>query len=160
MPTDCVKQDGNSPLHCASLRGHADVAELLLDQGANTATVDDVSGNNGIHTAYSVVFSFDCVHYHEFLICVFQNGWSPLHKAAHGGRVETALLLLNRGANMEAMDKVSQFVSMFSFSDVTIDRTRPFRTATRLSITRLCLSGWILFGFCLIKAPTKRPPDE
>ena len=31
-----------TPLHCAAIRGHAPVVELLLDKGASVAAVDKV----------------------------------------------------------------------------------------------------------------------
>jgi ankyrin repeat protein len=34
---------------------------------------------------------------------IVQNGWTPLHFAALGGKHEVAALLLDRGADREAM---------------------------------------------------------
>lgn len=66
-------RDGSTPLHCASWKGHADVAELLLEAGAH---VNDHNENT---------------HW----------GTTPLHAAAHGNRRAVAQLLLARGADLK-----------------------------------------------------------
>ena len=35
-----------------------------------------------------------------------QDGWTPLHEAASNGHVKIAQLLMEKGANIEATDKV------------------------------------------------------
>ena len=41
------------------------------------------------------------------MVCFLQGGFTPLLRAAREGHVEVASLLLDRGANPEARDKVS-----------------------------------------------------
>jgi len=67
-------KDGSTPLHCAAWRGHAAVAELLLNAGA------DVNARNQNE------------HY----------GDTPLHAAAHGNQRAVAELLIGRGADVHA----------------------------------------------------------
>ena len=40
-------------------------------------------------------------------LCNLQDGNTPLHRAALNGHKEVAALLLDKGANLEALDKVS-----------------------------------------------------
>ena len=61
-------------LHLAAKQGNADIAELLLDNGADTS------------------------------IQTKKGGKSPLHLAAQSGHVEIVSLLIDRGANIELID--------------------------------------------------------
>lgn len=70
-----TEADGTTPLHCAAWKGHVDVAELLLDAGA------DVNALN--HDA----------HY----------GGTPLHAAAHGNQKSVVELLIRRGAVLDVV---------------------------------------------------------
>src|SRR5215510_2943584 len=67
-------KDGSTPLHCAAWNGHADVATILLDAGAD---INDHNQNG---------------HW----------GTIPLHAAAHGDRKQVAELLIARGADLRA----------------------------------------------------------
>ena len=71
---DARDTDGSTPLHCAAWKGHAAIAELLLNCGA----------------AVSVKNAND--HW----------GDTPLHAAAHGNQRAVAELLLARGADPTA----------------------------------------------------------
>ena len=66
--------DGSTPLHCASWKGHVEVAEALLDAGAD---INDHNENS---------------HW----------GTTPLHAAAHGNQKKIVELLLARGADLKA----------------------------------------------------------
>ena len=63
---------GATPLHRAATFGHKEIAELLIDKGA------DVNAMGGL------------------------LGWTPLHWAASEGRKEVANLLINKGADVNA----------------------------------------------------------
>jgi len=67
-------KDGSTPLHCAAWNGHADVAAILLDAGAD---INDHNQNG---------------HW----------GTTPLHAAAHGDQKQVAALLIARGADLRA----------------------------------------------------------
>ncbi len=68
--------DGSTPLHCAAWKGHAEIATLLLDSGA------DVNAKNK------------------------NDHWgdTPLHAAAHGNQRAVAEVLLARGADIHAIN--------------------------------------------------------
>ena len=42
------------------------------------------------------------------------DGWTPLIKAAAGGRIELARLLLERGADIDVVDKLERSASMYA----------------------------------------------
>ena len=69
--------DGSTPLHCASWKGHPEVAALLLDHGA------DVNAKNQ------------------------NDHWgdTPLHAAAHGNQKAVAEILIARGADIHALNQ-------------------------------------------------------
>jgi ankyrin repeat protein len=66
-----AEADGTTPLHCAAWKGHAEVAAMLLDAGAEINTLSQDT------------------HY----------GGTPLHAAAHGNQKAVVALLLERGAD-------------------------------------------------------------
>ena len=66
-----LDSDGSTPLHCAAWKGHAEVAALLLERGANVG----VENEND--------------HW----------GGTPLHAAAHANNHAIAKLLLEHGAD-------------------------------------------------------------
>jgi ankyrin repeat protein len=68
------EEDGSTPLHHAAWKGHAEVAVLLLDAGADV----NARNENG--------------HY----------GGTPLHAAAHGNQRAVAEVLIARGADLTA----------------------------------------------------------
>lgn len=68
--------DQSTPLHCATWKGHEDVAALLIKAGA------DVNAENQNE------------HW----------GTTPLHAAAHANQASIAKLLLSHGANPKALD--------------------------------------------------------
>lgn len=64
------------------------------------------------------------------LVCVFacvfctafsnsQSGFTPLHIAAHYGNINVATLLLNRGAAVDFMARVSLFCPLLSGRGIT-----------------------------------------
>jgi ankyrin repeat protein len=71
---DALDRDGSTPLHCAAWKGHAAVAKVLLDAGANA----NAKSRNE--------------HY----------GDTPLHAAAHGNQAAVVKLLIENGAKLNA----------------------------------------------------------
>jgi hypothetical protein len=41
-----------------------------------------------------------------------QDGWTPLHRAAWNGHEDVVVLLLDRGANVDAANRVSDFTTV------------------------------------------------
>lgn len=99
---------GATPLSCASIRGHYDIAELLVDEGADVnfrAETDDL-GETPLHQA-AVKGYTDIV---ELLLdngaeidAPGIGGTTPLHMATVPGHLEVMEILLNRGAQVDAV---------------------------------------------------------
>jgi ankyrin repeat protein len=105
---------GVSALHaCLSLREHADVAELLLDQGA------DISATNGRgDTALHLAAAGGFVRVTVILLARGAavdpmstiDGETPLHRAAAAGHTEVVRLLVAAGANVGAKNAFGKSV--------------------------------------------------
>lgn len=66
-----------------------------------------------------------------FLYCPHQSGFTPLHIAAHYGNINVATLLLNRGAAVDFMARVSVGVPLLFGGGTTALRARCSRANTR-----------------------------
>lgn len=92
-------------LHLAALRGHAQVAKLLLVAGA---AVDAHSGGaTPLHEAAGAGHRevVDLLLYREADVFVTDaEGRTPLHRAAMAGYDDVAVLLMDKGARLEAVD--------------------------------------------------------
>lgn len=101
------EQQGSRALHLAAQFGHADIAALLIKEGANT-DAGDSHHNTPLHRAAKEG------HLYVVRLLLEQGaiidkresryGWTALHEAAHHGRLEVVELLLSRGADVRAVD--------------------------------------------------------
>ena len=97
------ERSGKTPLHKAVKSRRQDVAEVLLEAGAE---VDATYGNG--RTALHDAAGKNLVGIAEALIGTgadlnaSENGWSPLHEAAWHGSEDVARLLVHRGATILA----------------------------------------------------------
>eukprot|EP00899_Mesostigma_viride_P017958 jgi/Mesvir1/26163/Mv06862-RA.1 len=78
---------GESPLHLAAAKGHADIVRLLLDAGARTSVVTDDPPN--------AQMSFE-----KHRVLPLGRGNTPLHYAVAGGSSACVLMLLGAGADV------------------------------------------------------------
>lgn len=102
-------QTGFTPLHIAAHYENLNVAQLLLNRGANVNFTPKVDNNR-------CCCSLRLLH-HRWLLCVHlckcvwfsvQNGITPLHIASRRGNVIMVRLLLDRGAQIDAKTKVQE----------------------------------------------------
>ena len=119
---------GNTPLHYASKNGNQKIVKFLiaknadvnakdkagetpLDMAANRKIAEIISRHNGKYgTFISAVASGDINAIKIFLSEgknvneKVQHGWTPMHEAAVFGHTEVAILLIKKGANVNAWD--------------------------------------------------------
>lgn len=115
---DLLTSGKRTPLHYAASKGHAGIVASLLKAGADAAAVDG-TGATPLHRAAGGAGSLDVVR----LLLDYEDeskkkkvkidardrwGRTPLHAAAAAGRSGAALLLVSRGASVEAEDSERQ----------------------------------------------------
>ncbi|WP_264706439.1 ankyrin repeat domain-containing protein [Wolbachia endosymbiont (group B) of Colias croceus] len=99
-------------LHFAASRDKLSVVEFLFNNNANI-NAKDVYGNTPLHVAAQYSSSLEIV---KFLLDkdisginnITNNGWTPLHVAIQGNKLNTVELLLGRGADIEVRDIYNQ----------------------------------------------------
>ncbi|WP_341814526.1 ankyrin repeat domain-containing protein [Wolbachia endosymbiont (group A) of Dendrolimus pini] len=103
---------GWTPLHFAASRNKLSVVEFLFNNNANI-NAKDVYGNTPLHVAAQYSSNLEIV---KFLLDkdisginnITNNGWTPLHVAIQGNKLNTVELLLGRGADIEVRDIYNQ----------------------------------------------------
>jgi ankyrin repeat protein len=112
------EQDGNTPLTSAALFGYTEIVNLLLDKGAKIEDATNVSNTIPINFSYPP-WKINSAYFILFDIMLFsppifimneQIGSTPLISSMIYGHAETAELLLDRGANIENTDWVSNMM--------------------------------------------------
>ena len=80
---------------------------LLLDRGANIEAIHKVCVNDADadNIRSLQLLSHACLS--VCMCCVCKDGSTPLHYASYRGHVDVVRILLDRGANIEAIDNVS-----------------------------------------------------
>ena len=96
---DAVDEDGNQPLHLACKRGHTNTGSLLLSHGADVRAVDHVG-----HTSLLLISK----HITGSQTGVDTQGNHALHIASRDGMSTAVQLLVNLGADTNAMNKRGQ----------------------------------------------------
>ena len=115
-PQDVNSRGGShtTPLHAASVKGHLEVASLLLKNGADPNSRDD-RGRAPLHRVSQggqLVMAESSLEIARLLVNSGANvnvtddeGWTPLHAAARSGYREIAELLLGSGASLDVRNK-------------------------------------------------------
>lgn len=100
---------GHTLLHWAASKGWLDIAEHLLDLGANTESLDR-RGNTALHKAskHGHHDLSTCLIKHDADVHARTTGLhvTPLHQAARYGHEKIVRLLLNSGADVNAYSKL------------------------------------------------------
>lgn len=95
-------QTGCTPLHFACMKAAGlDAAKLLLDRGADVDATSNVRAAQRRNSQTAESLTPVCVS-----ACVQGTCFTPLHFAARDGGVALVQLLLERGANKDARNKV------------------------------------------------------
>lgn len=101
-------------MHLAALEDHVTVAQQLVQEGAKATDVTQ-AGYTPLHTACYA----GRLNMARFLIALASSdinaktaaGFTPLHLAAQQGHSEIVYLLLEHGADPNAMNKVSGYLN-------------------------------------------------
>ncbi|MHC4212803.1 MAG: ankyrin repeat domain-containing protein [Planctomycetota bacterium] len=108
-----------TPLHAAVRKGHKEIAEYLIAQGADVNAKQAVVGLMPLHIA---AFR-DYRELVELLLAAGaevnateNSGKTALHGAAHHGRKEMAQLLIAKGANINAKDDTNKTAADYALA--------------------------------------------
>lgn len=82
---------------CASGNGYQELTKLLLDRGAD------------IHRTDTVIYHLKCKLLVACIHFISKDGRAPLHVTSVAGHTAVVGLLIDSGANIAAVDKVSRF---------------------------------------------------
>ena len=96
--------DGSSPLHLASQAGHVDIAQMLIDRGAEVSA-QTKNGSTALHLASEnghVDLARMLIERGADVSAQKTNGWTALHWVSQNGHVDLAQMLIERGANVAA----------------------------------------------------------
>ena len=96
-----------TPLHLASIRGHAKVACMLIDRGADL-TVQADEGKTPLHVASflgRVEIARMLIDRGADLTAQAEDGETPFYLALKRGQADVARMLIERGADVKAQNK-------------------------------------------------------
>lgn len=108
-------QDGMTALHLAAQFGNTKEIALLLDRNADVTAVQEVSFDPDDVCGCVVSFSMIYFQIAHNLVCgcvgllsndIMQDGMTALHLVVEFGSTEAVMLLLDRGADVNAVDDV------------------------------------------------------
>lgn len=100
--------EGITALHYAAYNGNINIANMLIDNGADVGLISK-RGKNVMHFAAegnkpSIMVYFIAYHAQD-VFCIDECGSTPLHWACYSGSEEAVLFLLSVKANINAKDK-------------------------------------------------------
>ena len=111
-----------TPLHAASVKGHSDVASLLLENGADPDSRDELDstplhkvsqGGQLLKVESSLEIARLLVNSGADVNATDYEGATPLHAAAQSGYCDIVELLLESGARLDSRNK-RQYTPLFS----------------------------------------------
>lgn len=107
-PNTCSGHDGHTPLHIAARDGHAALARLLLEVGADQSRQDSympaVPAHKAAYFGHADVLRVLCAHPSFAAVANAQgpfNGYTPLHDAVWHGHLEATRVLLSAGVRTD-----------------------------------------------------------
>ncbi|KAI1419545.1 hypothetical protein F5Y12DRAFT_233766 [Xylaria sp. FL1777] len=102
-----VDMNRNTPLHIASQKGYADIAELLINHGVKLSAANE-DGNTPLHLAVSgrhAKVARLLIDSGADVSATNIEGWTPLHTALSHGHIEIARLLIDRKADITVANR-------------------------------------------------------
>ena len=106
---EAIDVDGDTPLMCAAIGGHSDIFKMLLSRGAD-ADILNINENGVLHYAAMggsveiLNLSLDRGLDINAQNAQNQGGATPLFAAVYGNKQEVVKFLLEKGADIEALD--------------------------------------------------------
>ncbi len=108
---DQVDYASRLPLFLAASKGHAAIAELLIEKGADVSMEYQLLGWRSLHVAANKghldVVEILIEHGADVNAAHRETGKTPLHTAAEGGRLPIVESLIAKGADVNARDNVN-----------------------------------------------------
>ena len=99
--------DGSSPLHLSSRRGHIDTVRMLIERGADVSAQNKY-GSTALHWALMnghVDLARMLIKCGADVSAQEKDGSAALHLASKKGHVDLARMLIERGADVSAQDR-------------------------------------------------------
>ena len=108
MNVNQTDEDGDTPLHLAAYNHHVDICQLLVDHKADVTSVNN-EGKTPLHRAVDNYWrpAFCCAT-NESVNVADRHGNRGLHIAARNGDIQTVQLLVDCGADVNALNKDGQ----------------------------------------------------
>lgn len=92
-------RNGNTPLHIAVMFGHKELVRLLIDYGANVNERNNIH-STPLHMTRNLGIARELIDNDAEIDAVDHEKITPLHLACRSGDIETAVLLIHHGANV------------------------------------------------------------
>ncbi|OBT94388.2 hypothetical protein VE01_07710 [Pseudogymnoascus verrucosus] len=109
---DSQDEEGRTTLHHGVMNGHAKIVSLLLNSGANL----EVQSAREHFAPSSTIYNAPVWSYSE--------NWTALHFAAAYGKADIAMILLQHGANIDAVDSHGQTSLHLASTKGTVETVR------------------------------------
>ena len=107
---DARSKSGHTALHAAAANGHGEVVELLLNRGADANARDNAGATPLMNLADSQHGSVEItrtpLEHGADVNAASPDGWTSLMSVSASGRAGMATLLLERGARVDARNKL------------------------------------------------------
>jgi hypothetical protein len=149
-----VKNDvsGSTPMHYAALNGRIEIAQQLIQSGAEL-NAKDCNGATPLHNAASRR-KFEIA---KLLIRNGANvnmktntGWTPLHVVSHNGKVDILQLLVENGVDLEAQDDDGERALHYATRYSRLPIIQELISRYHVDINARQKNGWTALGYASI----------
>jgi ankyrin repeat protein len=115
-----VDAEGNTPLHIAAQKNFFLIVETLLDAGANISAVNH-SVRSPIFSSCLLFLPLSLINFSWYLpVLIMTQGHTALHVASFANAIESATLLIARGASIVAQVCFFNFLIFLIFKIIKL----------------------------------------